>query len=236
MAYDAVRKQLLLPLAGTADGDGQAAYQGTSLSGNEQEQVARSGDGGLTWTVEPVAVMSKTLALQNVAVDARGREYYQNASFHGPLDPTAVTTLQNRFSRSTDVLVSRNVSGSRWSAPTRLNAPGHWGLRSWVVAAGDGHVAVVWMDSAPPRAGAQREWRVKLAASQDAGLHWSTVDVSRGPVYTGPYDGVFLDSLHLAIDRAGRLCATYPEQVDPAHAPSRTQIVVSCQSSGPRFR
>lgn len=219
---DRARGDVVQPYEASDPADPVSA-DGLSLSNNIELRVARSHDGGTTWTTERVATFSNTQGIAAAAADDIGREYVVYPGLNDIGTPT--------------IWFSRNDTGSAWTSPTPISQPGHSAYLSWVVAAGDGGIAAAWLDTPhADGADAAREWRVTLAVSRDAGRTWRWYDASRHTVYTGAqFDStaVVFDLFGLALDDRDHVHLVWPRQVDPTASANVTQIEYAGQTDGP---
>jgi hypothetical protein len=200
---DQARGEFVQPYyAGTSD---DPAINQSSQSGMLDLKVARSADGGTTWTEELVAArMRPVLGIHGVAADDQGREFM-------------VWSARDDGGR-VHVYFSRNLRrGGSWSPPVILGDPGHSGTLASVVARGDGGVAVGYLGSDYPDARTTaRPWTTRVAVSQDAGDTWTIENASDNVIYTGPQSGMLsltYDLLGLAVDNEGFLHLAYPRRV-----------------------
>ena len=188
--------------AGTSD---DPAVNQSSQSGMLDVKLARSADGGETWTQELVAARVRpVLGIHSVAADEQGREFM-------------VWSARDETGH-VDAWFSRKLGpGLAWSTPRALGVPAHSGTLAWVVARGDGGVAVAYLGSDFPDARTEaRPWNVLVAVSQDAGDTWTTHDASGSPVYTGPQSqslSLTYDMLGLVVDERGFLHLAFPRRV-----------------------
>ena len=188
--------------AGTSD---DPAVNQSSQSGMLDVKLARSSDGGATWTQELVAARVRpVLGIHSVAADDQGREFM-------------VWSARDE-SGHVDAWFSRKLGpDDTWSAPRALGVPEHSGTLAWVVARGDGGVAVGYLGSDFPDARTEtRPWDVRVAISQDAGETWTTHGASGSPVYTGPQSqslSLTYDMLGMAVDQQGMLHLAFPRRV-----------------------
>lgn len=196
-------REVLQPYyAGTSD---DPAINQSSQSDMLDVKLARSADGGETWTQELVAARVRpVLGIHAVAADEHGREFM-------------VWSARDETGH-VDAWFSRKLGpGQAWSTPRALGVPSHSGTLAWVVARGDGGVAVAYLGSDFPDARTEaRPWNVRVAISQDAGDTWTIHDASGSPVYTGPQSqslSLTYDMLGLAVDEQGFLHLAYPRRV-----------------------
>lgn len=220
-AVDPARGEFLQPYyAGTSD---DPAVNQDSQSGMLDLKLARSADGGATWITEMVAPRVRpVLGIHAVAADDMGREYM-------------VWSARDE-SGHVDTYFSRNLGpGSPWSAPTALGAPAHSGTLAWVVARGDGGVAVGYLGSDFPDARTQeRPWTIRVAISQNAGDTWRIHNASGHTVYEGAQSAslsLTYDMLGLALDAQGYLHLAYARRVT-RDGVALNQIEYTRQQSG----
>jgi hypothetical protein len=202
-ALDTARGEILQPyFAGTQD---DPAINQDSQSGMLDIKLARSADGGETWTTEMIAPRIRpVLGMPNIAADGRGGEYM-------------VWSARDETGR-VGAYLSRNLTpGTPWSAPIRLGDPQHSATFAWVVARGNGGVAVGYLGSDFPDARTvSRPWDVRVAVSRDSATSWATTSASGYPVYTGPQSeslSLFYDMFGVTLDDAGLLHLAYPRRV-----------------------
>jgi hypothetical protein len=202
-ALDHARGAVLQPyFAGTQD---DPAINQSSQSGLLDIKLARSSDGGATWTTEMIAPRIRPiLGMPNIAADGQGGEYM-------------VWSARDEAGQ-VGAYLSRNLKpGSAWSAPVRLGDPGHSGTLAWVVARGKGGVAVGYLgsDFADARTVAH-PWDVRVAVSRDSGTSWTTTSASGHAVYDGPQNGALsltYDLFGITLDDEGFLHLVYPRRV-----------------------
>src|SRR4051812_12930652 len=168
-------------------------------------KVARSTDGGATWTTEMVAARVRpVLGIHSVAADDHGREFM-------------VWSARDEAGQ-VHAYFSRNLGpGTPWNAPVALGAPDHSGTLAWVVARGDGGVAVGYLGSDYPDARTvSRPWTVRVAVSQNAGDSWTIHNASGHTIFTGPQNQMLsltYDMMGLVVDHEGFLHLAYPARV-----------------------
>lgn len=215
------RGEILQPYyAGTPD---DPAVNQSSQSGMLDVKVARSADGGKTWTQELVAARVRPiLGIHSVAADDHGREFM-------------VWSARDENGH-VDAYFSRNLGpGTAWTAPVALGKPEHSGTLAWVVARGDGGVAVGYMGSDHADARTEsRPWTVRVAISQDAGDSWTIHNASGHTIYTGPQNqslSLTYDLFGLVVDHEGFLHLAYPRRVT-SDGVQLTQIEYTRQVAG----
>jgi hypothetical protein len=219
---DMQREEIVQPYyAGSSD---DPAINQSSQSGMLDLKVARSADGGTTWTQEMVAPRVRpVLGIHSVAADAEGREFM-------------VWSARDEDGR-VHVYFSRSLKpGTPWTQPVTIGQPDHSGTLAWVVARGDGGVVVGYLGSDYADARTEsRPWTVRVAVSQDAGDSWSIYNASDHTVYTGSQSNslsLTYDLLGLVVDEAGFLHLAYPRRVTVDGA-DLNQIEYTRQVSGP---
>jgi hypothetical protein len=162
-----VQSPLLLmgPLAFAPDGSLYVAFQ----DGTRHLSVARSADGGLTWTSRVVALDYAPVGFPVVAVDAANAVYvaYDNA--------TQVLPLPYAPLRASVLVASSANQGATWTAPTLVSAPGVTSIFPWISAGAASKVDVAWYaenfpanpaDAGPPDLGLPTTtWDVVMAQS-----------------------------------------------------------------------
>jgi hypothetical protein len=163
------------------------------------------------------------LGIHSVAADAEGREFM-------------VWSARDEDGR-VHVYFSRSLKpGTPWTQPVTIGQPDHSGTLAWVVARGDGGVAVGYLGSDYADARTEsRPWTVRVAVSQDAGDSWSIYNASDHTVYTGSQSNslsLTYDLLGLVVDEAGFLHLAYPRRVTVDGA-DLNQIEYTRQVSGP---
>ena len=164
-----------------------------------------------------------TETLFTVAADDRGRE--------------AIAFSARDAKNNQGIWLVRSERPGEWSAPKRVDPPGTSGHLPWVVARGDGGLAVAYMSS--PYGDAReiaRPWTVKVAVSRDFGSTFTHVDVSDHVVYAGSMlqgRPVFWDLLGLTLDPAGYMHLCWGDQGDVQPNNLRTSIVYARQVAGP---
>jgi hypothetical protein len=196
--------------------------------------VARSRDGGATWTQEPVVDLGDGHGMTSIlglAADGRGREYVVYADTAGTSQEPPSGPMEVRMVRS-------DGPGKRWSKPFRIDLPKRTGMLPSVVAAGNGGVAVAWYAS--DHADAQtvpRRWFLRVAVSRDAGKTWTRTNASDHPVYGGAGAGHMphvWDIIGLALGPDGRMHVVWTDL--RGRAEGQAQIVYARQSSGAPLR
>jgi hypothetical protein len=220
-AVDRLRGEFLQPyFAGTSD---DPAVNQDSPSGMLDLKLARSADGGATWSTELIAARIRpVLGMPNVAADGHGGEYMAWSA----VDENG----------QVGAYLSRNLRpGSAWSAPVRLGPASASGTLAWVVARGEGGVAVGYLGSDYPDARTTaRPWTVRVAVSQDAGETWMIANASGHAVYTGPQSAslsLTYDLFGLVVDDSGMLHLAYPRRVVQAGA-EVTEVEYTRQVAG----
>ena len=221
-AVDKKRGEILQPYyAGTSD---DPAVNQSSQSGMLDLKVARSADGGLTWTQELVAARVRPiLGIHSVAADDQGREFM-------------VWSARDENGH-VDAYFSRNLGpGEPWTAPVALGTPEHSGTLAWVVARGDGGVAVGYLGSDHADARTEsRPWTVRVAISQDAGDSWIIHNASGDTIYTGPQNqslSLTYDLFGFVVDYEGFLHLAYPRRVT-SDGVELNQVEYTRQMTGP---
>jgi hypothetical protein len=221
-SVDKKRGEFLQPYyAGTSD---DPAVNQDSQSGLLDLKLARSNDGGTTWTTEMVAARIRPiLGIHSVAADDEGREFM-------------VWSARDEAGH-VDAYFSRNLGpGTPWSAPVALGLPEHSGTLAWAVARGDGGVAVGYLGSDFPDArSASRPWTVRVAISQNAGDTWTIQNASGAdPVFTGGQSQMLsltYDMFGLVVDHEGFLHLAYPRRVTKDGV-AMNQVEYTRQTSG----
>ncbi|HET6403835.1 MAG TPA: sialidase family protein [Candidatus Thermoplasmatota archaeon] len=157
-------------------------------------RVARSADGGATWSHHVVTREARDMTLRSgrpidmfpvVAVDAAGALYLAWAADapDAPLGAKEATISRVWLAVSTD-------RGATWTEPRALSPERQTSLFPWVVAGAPGRIAVAWYEA---RAGAPGHlfpdvWDVVLAQSVDATSADPTFlagHANRDPVHVG---------------------------------------------------
>jgi len=220
-AVDQRRGEFLQPyFAGTSD---DPAVNQDSPSGMLDLKLARSADGGATWTIELIAARIRpVLGMPNIAADGQGGEYM-------------VWSAEDE-SGKVGAYLSRNLRpGSAWSAPVRLGPADASGTLAWVVARGVGGVAVGYLGSDYPDARTvSRPWTVQVAVSRDAGSTWTLIDASGHPVYVGPQSAslsLTYDLFGIVLDDRGMLHLAYPRRIT-ADGADVTEVEYTHQVTG----
>lgn len=129
------------------------------LPATNEVQVAKSTDGGLTWTLAPVYTASGTddtgQIFPVIAQDAAGHLYVTFALLHDGHSDIMLSTSSDK--------------GASWSKPVKVNQGAQTAVQPWVDAMGDGRIAVAYYganESAAPGA-VKGDWHVYLATAPD---------------------------------------------------------------------
>lgn len=158
-------------------------------------RLARSGDGGATWTLHDVHLETRDTTLREgrpidvfpvAAFDAAGNAYVVWAADmpeDGALGAKEATSPRVWFASSSD-------GGVTWSAPRALSPEGKAGALPWIAAGASGRVAVAWYESrlGTPSHLAPDVWDVMLVESIDADVADPTFVGGRAnsePVHVG---------------------------------------------------
>ena len=221
-AVDKKRGEILQPYyAGTSD---DPAVNQSSQSGMLDVKLARSSDGGKTWTEEMVAPRVRpVLGMHSVAADDAGHEFM-------------VWSAQDADGR-VHAYFSRNMKpGAPWSKPVTIGPVDSSATLAWAVARGDGGVAVGYFGSDYPDARTvSRPWPVRVAVSQNAGDTWSIANASGDTVYTGSQSNslsLTYDLFGFVVDNAGFLHLAYPRRVT-VNGSDLNEIEYTRQVAGP---
>lgn len=225
-AVNRARGELVVPFASSSSPDWAARR-------NEDGYFNRIGiarSGGETplsgWREEAVIetpLGQGAATLFAVACDDRGRE--------------AIAYSARDAAGNQGVWLLRSDRPGQWSSPRRIDPAGTTGHLPFVVARGDGGLAVAYLSSAFADAReTARPWTVKVAVSRDFGATFTHVPVSDHVVYAGSLlEGrrVFWDLIGLALDREGYMHVAWGDQGDVQPNNYRTSIVYARQVSGP---
>ncbi len=152
--------------------------------------IARSDDGGTTWTRRLVKLLGPTAYPRNIfvqmTVDKGGNLYYDWAQ--SQVDSSGTT------SGETDIYYAYSTSGGdSWSSPINLTQEtGDSAVFPWMVAGDPGQVDLVYYKANtgdyPPNA-TQAVWNVYFSQSQNAlnpGPNFKSVQISDHPNHVGP--------------------------------------------------
>jgi hypothetical protein len=213
-------------------------------------RLARSTNGGVTWTNYLVSGQGSTTLFPAVAADTAGN-YYMAWSAKSNEDLGYII----KFASSTD-------GGITWSSPLVLSEDAHTAIFPWIVAGDAGRVAVAWYDGrtpggqgATPDAAPLTEWFVNIAYTQDGTSErrsdWAVVDATPR-VHTGPIctmgtlcfpvanpvamNRALLDFFEIAMAPDGDILLTYsadPAQINPTGA---TVLKFVRQNGGPGLK
>jgi hypothetical protein len=219
-ALDKARGEVIYPYYAATEGD--LAANNSSMSGYLDLRLARSADGGLTWTDELVAARVRPILGVHAAVaDDAGGEYLTWSARDDRGRPSA--------------FFSRNLAaGSAWTAPERLGPADSDAFLSWPVARGDGGVAIAYVGTDFPN-GVKTEWSIRVAISQDAGDTWRIKDVSNHTIYTGSQGSSYstvADMFGIVLDGDGFLHLAWPRQIIKDGA-KNNEIEYTRQVAGP---
>lgn len=151
--------------------------------------VARSIDGGASWTDVPVAPLpERAWIFPGVAVDSAGTVY---ALWSADPDQLILPNEAGRHVAVPTVFLSVSTDhGITWSAPRAISAPGMDAIFPWIVAGDAGRVAIAWYEGVSPTPGSRlpNVWNVKVAMSTTADLpdaEFVTVTVNTVPIHLG---------------------------------------------------
>jgi len=206
---DHVRGDLVVPFA--------TSSLPTCVSGFDacfnQLAVARSDNGGQSWTTETVADLPSGIGITGPPIataDAGGAEYivfgtaaYTDAGEAAPVGPAHVWVVRSP------------AAGKPWSAPIEIDPPGGSAMMPAGVAAGRGHLAVVFYRTADPNGedDTTASWNVMVASSGDAGSRFAQTLVARGAYLGAGYNRVpiLIDQIDIAFDPKGRVLIVWTD-------------------------
>jgi hypothetical protein len=218
-AWDPRHRQVLLPYASSSQ-TACAAFSGT-VGCIDRIDLATSSDEGMTWSQEPVVVLSGgqgSTTVVSLAVDAAGRRTLAFTAARGFSAGTAVADRDMHV-----YLTSSAGPGAAWSRPRRLDAAGGSAMMPMLTADRPGHVSVAYYTSRYGDAGAtSRPWDFVVADSHDGGSTWDTAIVARS-AYVGAgwnHQSVIWDLIGLTHDRRGRLVVVWTDQLGKAGSPT----------------
>lgn len=167
-------------------------------------RLARSTDGGRTWTQTTVAqvpggfdnlwAVQGALDATGAGAGARGHVYVAWAARDVPKDTSgpsrASGTTAARTGETMTLFLSRSADfGESWSEPLVIREEG-LNFLPWVAARGDGRVAVGWYGGDalgdPTEASDAATWYAYVATSADGGHTFQSARVADAPVKVGP--------------------------------------------------
>ncbi len=152
--------------------------------------IARSDDGGTTWTRQQVALLGPTAYPRNIfvqmAVDNGGNLYYDWAQSQVDSNGTTFGETDIYYAYST-------TGGDTWSSPIDLTQePGDSAVFPWMVAGDPGQVDLVYYKANTgdyPAKATGAVWNVYFSQSQNAlnsGPNFKSVQISDHPNHVGP--------------------------------------------------
>lgn len=152
-------------------------------------QLARSDDGGATWTTVDVPDSAARGAIFPVAAaDAAGNLYAAWAE--DVADAVNSNAGLQEGARPVVRLASSRDGGLSWTEPVVLSAEGSTAVFPWIAAGAAGRVVVAWYENVlGTPLGAPGEWHVALAVSVNADAdapEFATVRVTDEPAHVGP--------------------------------------------------
>lgn len=204
--------------------------------------IARSDDGGTTWTRQQVALLGPTAYPRNIfvqmTIDNGGNLYYDWSQ-------SQVDSNGNPFGETDIYYAYSTTGGDTWSEPIDLTSqPGNSAVFPWMVAGDPGQVDLVYYGANTgdyPATATGAVWNVYFAQSQNAlnsGPNFKAVQITDHPNHVGPICTSGLgcsggrtlgDFFTMDIDHLGAANVVWADDNNPRH---RSFVKFSRQLSG----